>query len=163
MTGRLPLLRQISWYAVAPQIIALTSAIALATYLLADAGLYVGGFLYLAYSSGSRQLIPRYHRRGIRLVRQQQFDRAIPLFEKSLAFFDRNSWLDRYRSIVLMSASAISYREMAMANIAFCHAQLGHGSNARYWYERCLERYPDSALATTALRMLDAGNDKAHA
>jgi hypothetical protein len=45
---------------------------------------------------------------------------------------------------------------MALANIAFCYGQLGNGVQCRYYYEKCLDLFPDSGLATAALRMLDS-------
>ena len=158
MTSPPPLIRQISWIAVIPQFIALAMAISVGQ-LLSPArpsnGMLWGAAVYLLYSFGSRMLIPRDHRAGIALSRQQRFEDAIPRFQKSLEFFDRHDWIDRYRSIVLMSPSAASYREMALANLAFCYSQIGDGEQARSYYEKCLERFPDSTLALTALRMID--------
>ncbi|HEX7447932.1 MAG TPA: hypothetical protein VF306_10325 [Pirellulales bacterium] len=55
-----------------------------------------------------------------------------------------------------MSSSAISYREMALCNIAFCYAQLGNGENAELYYRRTLDEFPDSGLADAALRMIES-------
>ena len=117
----------------------------------------VGAAVDICYSIGSRIAIPCYHRRGVGLVRQQRFADAIPLFKKSLEFFDRHSWVDRFRCIVLMSPSAVSYRETALANIGFCYSQIGNGDHARQDYTECLRRFPESGLAATALRMMDSG------
>ena len=152
------MVRQISWIAVIPQIIALSISIALASHLFGRQGIVIGGCSYLAYSIGSRILIPRYHRRGIRLLKQQRFADAIPLFRQSLKFFNAHSWIDRYRSIVLMSPSAVCYREMALANIGFCYSQIGDGVQARKNFKTCLELFPDNGLATTAVRMIDSAS-----
>ena len=45
---------------------------------------------------------------------------------------------------------------MAICNIAFSYSQIGDGEQARSYYEKCLERFPESGLALTALRMTDA-------
>jgi hypothetical protein len=124
-------------------------------------GLVFGGGAYLSYSVLSRFFLTRSHRTGISQVRRQQFGDAIESFQKSLAFFDRHPRVDRFRSIVLMSASAASYREMALANIAFCYVQLGNGDRARRYYELCQEQFPESALASAALRMMDVARDSA--
>lgn len=105
-------------------------------------------------------LVARDHRVGVGLVKSQRFEEAIPKFQDSLKFFDRYPWIDRYRSIVLMSPSAAGYREMALANIAFCYGQIGDGEQSRHFYEECLRRFPDSGLASSALRMLDAGKQE---
>ena len=156
MSSGTPIVRQISWPAVLPQLVALGIAIAIAYVLGAPDAVLWGGMAYLAYSIGSRQLIARAHRAGVRLMKQQRFAEAIPKFQESFDFFERHPWVDRFRSLILMSASAASYREMALANIAFCYGQLGNGEQSRTYYQNCLERYPGSGLATAALRMLDS-------
>ncbi|MGH7137545.1 MAG: tetratricopeptide repeat protein, partial [Pirellulales bacterium] len=141
---------------------AIATAIGVATYFLGGRGVTVGAAVYLAYSIRSRIVIPRYHRRGIALVKQQQFADAIPLFRQSLEFFDRHAWIDRFRCVVLMSPSAVTYREMALANIGFCYSQIGDGDNARHYYAECLRRFPESGLARAALRMIGSGKSEKH-
>lgn len=101
--------------------------------------------------------IPQGHRAGIRLVRQQRFAEAIPCFDRSFEFFEKRRWLDRFRSILLLSSSSISYREMALSNAGYCCTQIDEGANARKYYEQCLQLFPESMLAASALRTLDAG------
>ncbi len=156
MSTQTPIVQQISWLAVIPQFAALATAVIIATRLSpANGGLYGAG-AYLIYSIASRQLITRDHRAGIALAKEQRFEEAIPRFQKSFEFLDRNPWIDRFRSIVLMSPSAASFREMALANIGFAYSQIGRGDEARYYYEKCLQRFPNSGLATAALRMMDS-------
>jgi hypothetical protein len=120
MSSGIPIVRQVSWPAALPQLAALAAAVTIGYLLVGRDGIFPGAFAYLAYSIGSRLLIPRDHRAGIKLGRKQQFEQAIPKFQASFDFFNRHAWIDRFRSIVLMSPSAASYREMALANIAFC-------------------------------------------
>jgi hypothetical protein len=147
-----------SWVAALPQLAALAGAVGTAYAVGGRAAAPWGALVYLAYSIGSRQLILRAHRAGIGLVKRQRFADAISKFQESLDFFDRHPWVDEFRSIVLMSPSAIGYREMALANIAFCYGQIGDGAQCRAYYQKCLERYPESGLATAALRMLDSAS-----
>lgn len=156
MSSQTPIVRQVSWPAALPQFAALAAAMAIGYLLGGRDGAPWGALAYLAYSIGSRRIIPKAHRAGIALVKQQRFAEAIPKFQESFEFFERHPWIDRFRSITLMSPSAASYQEMALANIAFCYGQLGDGEQSRMYYQRCLERYPDSGLATAALRMLDS-------
>jgi len=156
MNSGTPIVRQISWLAALPQLVAIFAAMSIAYLVAGREGVPWGALAYLVYSIGSRQIVARAHRAGIKLVKQERFAEAIPQFEESLAFFDRHPWIDRYRSVVLMSPSAASYREMALANIAFCYGQIGDGQQSRAYYQKCLERFPKSGLATTALRMLDS-------
>ena len=150
MKSQTPIIRQVSWLASLPQLVALVCAIAIAFCLGAPNPFIYGPLVYLAYSIGSRKWIPRAHRTGIRLVKQQQFAEAIPKFQESYDFFERHPWIDRYRSIVLMSPSTASYREMALANIGFCYSQLGDGKQSRDHYQHCLDLFPNSGLATSA-------------
>ena len=55
-----------------------------------------------------------------------------------------------------MSAKAPTLRPMALVNIAFCHGQMGSGQLAKAYYERALQEFPNSGIATAALRMLIA-------
>jgi tetratricopeptide (TPR) repeat protein len=112
--------------------------------------------VFVAYSVGSRILIANAHRRGIRFFRRGQYEQAIRAFEESYEFFTCHPWIDRFRSIILMSASAPSYREMALCNIAFCHTQIGNGERAKEVYRRTLDEFPDSGLAASAMRMLES-------
>src|SRR5688572_16583375 len=123
--SRMPVVRQISWPAVLPQLAVLGGLIALGTYVTqTSGGVVLGAAIYLAYSICSRLLIARAHRRGMRFFRKQQYAAAIEAYQESYEFFARNPWIDQYRAIVMMSPSAISYREMALCNIAFCYTQL---------------------------------------
>lgn len=160
MSTRPPTIRQLSWLGSVPQIVALVGAIVLGFRWFPNAGPMSGAGAYLLYAFGSRRLLTRAHRAGIASVKRQDFHAAIPSFERSLEFFDRFPWVDKYRSIVLMSASAISYREMGLANIGFCYSQLGNGAEARRYYERCLELFPESGVATAALRLMDAARSQ---
>ncbi len=108
----------------------------------------------IVYMSLARAILSRAHRRGMRLIKQHQFGEALPHFEASLAFFTRNGWLDRWRSLVLLSTSAMSYREMALCNMAFCYSQTGRGQEATELYERILDEFPENGMAEAALNMI---------
>src|SRR5688572_13025657 len=108
--SRVPVIRELSWPAVIPQMIALGCAVAIGWFFVSTPnGIALGAAAYLAYSFGSRRLLLRDHRRGMRLVRNHNFEAAIPAFEKSYEFFRRYAWADRFRSVVMMSPSASSY------------------------------------------------------
>ena len=92
----------------------------------------------------------------MQLVRQQNFRDAIPFFEKSVDFFDKNSWLDKYRFVVLLSSSNMTYKEMGLCNIAFCYGQTGDGQKAKEYYEQTRKEFPENGLALAGLRMIDA-------
>ena len=151
-----PIVTQIQWRAVALQLLIYAAAVAAASIALGrDSNpVLVGVFPIFMWSLASRYLVARHQRRGVRLMKAHRYDAAIPSFEASYEFFSRHRWLDRYRAILLMSASAIPYREMALANIAFCHSQAGRGAEAKAAYQRTLNEFPSSGLAEAALRLI---------
>ena len=75
--------------------------------------------------------------------------------QRSLRAVAMHPWIDRYRSIVLMSCSAISYREMALVNMGFCYGQIGEAQKAKECYQAAVDAFPSSAMAASALRMID--------
>lgn len=150
--------RPISWLGLFVTLLALFLAMWAGWYLAGGTeGLMLGAALYLVYSVGSRLAVGRLHRRAMALVKRERYAEAIPLFQESLEFFDRHTWIDRFRFVALMSSAAMGYGEMALLNIAFCYSQIGDGRQARSNYQECLRRYPDNRIAVAALRVLDAG------
>jgi len=56
----------------------------------------------------------------------------------------------------MMSPSAMSYREMALINIAFAYSQIGNGKRAKEYYERAQKEFPNSGMANAALKMIES-------
>ena len=156
MSERVPIVRQLNWWVILLQCVLIYGLIRAGSWAFPDAGplAWIGGLL--AWSIGVKYLLARDHRAGIGYVKKQCFEEAIPRFLNSLEFFDRYPWIDRFRAIVFMSSSYASYREMALLNVAFCYSQIGDGKRSREYYEQCLERFPNSGMAKSALRMIDA-------
>ncbi|RCS52630.1 tetratricopeptide repeat protein [Bremerella cremea] len=153
----LPTYRSISWLSVLPQMLIYVCVYLLVVFLTGskDRGITIGIPIVLVYSMGSRYLVPHDHRRGLRLTSQSRFEEAIVAYQRSLEFFTKYSWIDRYRAFVLMSPSAISYREMDLCNIAYCHLQLGHTQEAAACYRQAIEMNPQNGLAIAGLRMIE--------
>ena len=126
-------------------------------------GIFLGTLSYLVLSQTLRRVIARHHRKAIGHSKRHEFAQAITEFERSLDFFRANDWVDRFRAITMLSASGMSYREMALCGLGFCYAQLGDGLNARRNYEDCLREFPDNGMAESALRLLDAGASSVNA
>jgi len=164
MKSKTPFTRQVSWLFVVPHIAAMAASILIVYVVLRPQefvhALMIGCGICLVYSIGSRRIIAAEHRKGIRLVKQGLFREAIEHYRRSHEFFTRHRWVDRYRSIVLMSCSAISYREMALVNMGFCYAQIGEAQKARESYQAALDAFPDSAMAATALKMIETFESK---
>lgn len=159
MASSQPIIRQIAWMSLLPQMV-LMSFMCLAAYAITPDNFLISGVLaYLLLSFCLRNIIALHQRAGIRLFKRQQYKEAIPLFEKSYDFFSRNRWIDDWRFITLLSSSRISYREMALLNIAFCNTQIGDGIAARKTYEKVLSEFPTSGIAQAALRLMDAAKE----
>lgn len=161
MSYRTPVIRQTSWRQSIPQVIILAGIIGTSVCLLADtisiySSIMLAAGVYLVYSFSSRYLIPRAHRRGSQLIRNHNYGDAIGEFEKSYVFFSRYPWIDPLRSVVLLSSSAVGYREMTLLNIAFCYSQIDQGKKAKEYYEPVLKEFPQSSIAIAALRMIDS-------
>jgi tetratricopeptide (TPR) repeat protein len=161
MSSKAPIVRQIAWLSVVPQLVIM----ALIMWLLSIAGvqqaILLGALTYLALSIILRFGIPKAHRRGISLFKRKQYTEAIPEFERSYDFFSRNRWIDDLRFLVLLSSSRISYREMALLNLAFCQSQAGNGLKAKECYQRTLAEFPDSEMAKASLKMIESAEKAA--
>jgi tetratricopeptide (TPR) repeat protein len=157
LASSLPIVRQIAWLSVIPQLIVMGAMVAAAYALGFDDPLVAATLTYLLLSITLRRVIPKDHRAGIRLFKQERFAEAVPKFQASYEFFLKHPWLDRWRAIVLLSSSRVTYREMALLNIAFCLSQSGQRSQALASYKRTLAEFPDSKLAASAVRMMDDG------
>lgn len=116
-----------------------------------------GALAYLVLSFAIRRSVPRGQHKGIIYLNEGKHMEAISCFEESYRFFQRYSWLDRFRYWVLLNSSAVSYREMALNNIAFTYGQMGNGEKAKEYYEKTLLEFPDSTLARAGLNLLNAG------
>ncbi len=116
--------------------------------------LLVGAAPYVCYSAVVRPLLTRHHRAGIRCLRAGRFDEAVRAFGESRDFFARHPALDRYRFLILMSAGAASYRELALCNIAYLHARSGEMTAARRACDAALAVFPESAIARSILESL---------
>jgi tetratricopeptide (TPR) repeat protein len=156
MASNVPIIRQIAWISLIPQFLFMGLLIYIFHLLeLGDAFLY-GAATYLVLSFGLRNFVAKDHRQGMKLVKQQKFVEAIPLFEKSVDFFTSNAWVDKYRFLTLLSPSKMTYKEMGLCNIAFCYSQTNNGQKAKEYYELTLNEFPENGLATAGLKMINS-------
>lgn len=115
-----------------------------------------GSATYFLLALVLRGLLAGANHRGMQLVKQQRFAEALPFFERSVAFFTAHRWVDTYRFLTMFSSSSMSYKEMALCNIAFCYGQMGQGLRAKAAYERVLQEYPANGLAHAALNLINS-------
>lgn len=156
MASNVPFVTQVSWTSLLFQIL----LIGFLFYIFELSGFFdaffIAAIVYCILAFGLRKLFASAHRRGMKLVKRRKFIEAVPFFEKSVAYFSRNTWVDRYRFVTLLSSSKMTYREMGLCNIAFCYSQTGDGVKAKEVYSRTLMEYPENGLAETGLNMLNS-------
>lgn len=157
MNVKVPRVRQIAWISLLPQLAIMFLLVMVWRSIVEDDqnGLLYGLANYLILSKLLRELIPISHRKGMLKVRTNDYAEAIPYFERSYAFFDQHAWLDDYRYLTILSSSAISFREMALLNMAFCHSQIGNARQSKALYQRTLSEFPNSGMAITALKQIE--------
>jgi tetratricopeptide (TPR) repeat protein len=156
MSSKIPLVRQIAWISIVPQLLVL-GLIMLGWYQFNSSNFVLYGAInYLILSQVLRRSLSREHIKGMAKVKQAQFEEAILHFKRSYDFFEAHDWLDKYRFLTLLSSGSVSYKEMALNNIAFCYGQMGDGDRSKAYYQRTLDEFPDSQLAVVALRMLNS-------
>jgi len=161
MASNVPTIRQISWPSFIFQLILVALLIYLYHLANVDEPFIFGALTYSIVAFILRNLIAKKHRQGIKLVRKQKFGEALPYFEKSVAYFSRNRWVDKYRFLTLLSSSGACYKEMGLCNIAFCYSQTGNGQKAKEYYEQVLKEFPENGLALAGLNMLLSVENKA--
>ena len=156
MASNVPIVRKIAWTSIIPQLL----LIGILTYIFslldfADPFL-LGALIYCIVAFGLKNLIAKNHRKGMRLIKQHKFADALPHFEKSVDYFTKNDWVDKYRFLTLLSSSKMTYKEMGLCNIAFCYSQTGGGQKAKQFYEQIIKEFPNNGLAIAALNMMDS-------
>lgn len=156
MASSAPIVRQSAWISIVPQLALMALLMAGAYFAGLEPFIVIGAAAYLGISFGLRRLVPQDHRAGMALFRQERFAEALPHFQRSYEFFTRHRWLDDWRFITLLSSSRISYREMALLNVAYCYGQTGDGERSREYYQRVAQEFPGSRIAEASLRMFEA-------
>ena len=152
-----PIVRPVSWLnaAINISVLAIFVLVGWAVWR-SEIGVVVGAFVYVVLSQTLRRVLCRHQRMAIGHCRRNEFEQAIPEFERSLAFFRKHEWVDRFRAVTLLSAAGMCYREMALVSLGFSYSQIGDGANARRYYEMCMAEFPDNGMAEAALRLMDA-------
>ena len=158
MASGTPVIRQINWLAIALHLCIFVAMVYLFQGLNVGAPSLMAIATYLVLAYFLRFFLAKYHRYGMMFIKQHAYENAIPYFEKSYEYFQKNAWLDKFRAFFLLSSSRISYKEMALVNLAYCYSQLGEGAQAKAYYERALKEFPDSGIAKAGLNMINSAN-----
>jgi tetratricopeptide (TPR) repeat protein len=116
----------------------------------------IGVLIYFIISISIPYILARAHKKGMQLIKQQKFNEAISWFEKSIISFTKNPWRDKYRYILLLSSSKMTYKEMDLCNIAFCYSQTNNGKMAKELYEKVLKEFPENGIAISGLKLINS-------
>lgn len=119
----------------------------------------VGVFGFLAY----RLFVVRFglcrdHRRGIVLIRRGRFEEGRAALEKSEQVWTARPFLDRYRAILLGSATPHRFAILARYNQAYALSRLGRGEDALERLESVLAEDPSMMQARELRDVLLAGS-----
>jgi len=156
---RTPIVRPVSWLNVGVNLAIGACFLLAGWYANPRHGVVLGVLAFVGLSLLLRRVVAGHHRKAIALVKRQQFQSAIAEFQKSLSFFRKHPWVDDWRALTMLSASGMTYREMALVSLGFCYAQIGDGVRSREHYEQCLREFPDNGMAESAIRLMDAARN----
>jgi tetratricopeptide (TPR) repeat protein len=160
MNSRLPIVRKIAWVYTIPHLLIMFALMVVGFGIFSPNDFWRGSIYgvaaYLVYSFGSRGVLLKNHRRGIYFAKLNSYHDAIREFQLSYQFLGRHQWVDKYRFIVMLDSSAVSYREMALCNIAYSHVQLQEPVQALQYYRRALEEFPESEMAKDGVVHVEA-------
>lgn len=161
MSSKVPTYRQIAWTSLFPHLLVMGIIIFIWYQFNKSEFIIYGTINYLILSQLLRRTIAKEHIKGMAKVKLEDFENAIPHFEKSYDFFKTNDWVDRYRFLTLLSSGKMSYKELALNNIAFSYGQMGNGKLSKEYYQRTLKEFPESGMAKAGLRLLNSmSNEK---
>lgn len=155
MSNNVPVVRQFAWISILPHVVVICLFLWLFYHLVpTEAYVYYALVSYLVFSFGLRYFLAGDQRKGMTLLRNHYFEAALPYFERSVAFFTKNEWVDKYRYITLLASSRMSYREMGLCNMAYCYSQMDERQKAKALYEQIHTEYPENGIAISALEMI---------
>lgn len=153
MTSQVPFVRQeTNWLAAIPRLL-LIAILAYCFYPLnKEQYLLIAIVAHWLVTLALRQLcFPRSLHQGIRLIRQERFEEAIPFVERTVNFYTRYRWIDKYRYVLMISSSRSTFQESCLNNLGYCYLQAGEIVMAREIYEAVLQQFPRNKNARAML------------
>ena len=160
MSSEIPVIKQTAWISIFPHLLVMGLIIFIWYQFTKSHFVIYGSITYLALSQLLRRIIAKEHKKGIAKVKREHFEEAISDFKNSYEFFNTYEWIDKYRYFILLSSTKMSYKEMALNNIAFCYGQIGNGELAKEYYEKTLDEFPESGIAKAALKLINSVSKK---
>ena len=144
MASRIPVVRNMNYLYLTLQVAIMLLIILILFMVGIEQYLLLGIALYLLLSVYLKVLIPKWHRKGVYLLKKGKLELAILSFQRSYEYFTRYEWIDRYRTFTLFSTSNFSYKEMALMNIIYCFEQLGDRGMADKYHGILSRQYPNN-------------------
>ena len=144
MAKKINRIHSVNYFYLIPQAAILLVMVSVLYLLEVPQSFLLGISFYFLLSIYLKVLVPRWHRKGIYLVKKGKLDVAILAFQRSYQYFTKYTWIDKYRAFTLLSTSALSYSEMALINIIYCFEQMGDTTSAKKFRKILKERFPDS-------------------
>jgi tetratricopeptide (TPR) repeat protein len=161
MTSKVPFIKQeINWLAIVPRLF-LISILCFVFYHFLGAtdkhNFFIFAFIvYLLIAFALRKLfLPLVLHQGIQLIKEEKFEQAIPFIQKTVDYYTKNSWIDKFRFLLLISSSKSTIRESSICNLAYCYLQIGETKKSREIYQGVLTQYPKNKNAKSMLNTIN--------
>lgn len=111
--------------------------------------------VFILYSFLGRMIFSFHQRQGMRLLRLKKFEQALDQFRKSELYFKKYPWLDRFRFFFMLSASKLTFREMALLNQGYCLIMTGKLSEASLHFQNIRFEHPQNTVILPWLENLE--------
>ena len=157
MSSKVPFIKkEIVWLSIVPRLLFI-GILCLAFYPLDKKYFFQVAFIgFLIVTFGLRRVaFPADIRTSITLIREAKFEEAIPFIKRSIEFYSKHPWIDKYRFLLMISSSKLGIMEMSLCNLAYCHLQIGEVKVARQMYEDVLRQYPENPIAKVQLATIN--------
>lgn len=118
-------IHSINFFALGLQVVFLFLLYAGFQYSGSDEPALWAAMVYLVLAYGLRYFVPLDHRKGMRELKQGNYEAALIHFEKSYTFFSAHPFIDYFRAFTLFSVSKMSYKLMAVMYKGICLEALG--------------------------------------
>jgi len=157
MTSKVPFVKQeTNWLALIPHLLLIGVLTLSCYYFTKNNYVEIAFIIYFIFTRIVRWLFfPKDIYMGMKLLKEAKFEQAIPFFQKTIDFYTKYSWVDRFRFLLLISSSRKTIRESSISNLAYCYLQIGDVERAKKIYMNLLEQYP---LNNNAISMLNTIN-----
>jgi tetratricopeptide (TPR) repeat protein len=157
MSSKVPFVKQETvWLAIIPHILVI-GILCMVYYQWDRKNYFAFGFItYVIIWYGLRTMaFPKDVHKSIGLIKEEKFGEAIPYIERSIEYYNKHLWIDKYRFLLMVSSSKRGIRESSICNLGFCLLQTGQVKAAKEVYEDVLRQYPENTIAIIQLRTIN--------